>query len=196
MKVGIFGGSFNPIHTGHAIIASHIMRHGVLDQLWLMVSPQNPLKQSHELADEVDRLRMTELVSRHINGVITSAFEFQLPRPSYTIDTLNALQQKFPQHEFHLVIGADNWAEWDRWRAHDEIVERFHVLVYPRLGHEVIIPASLAERVTLIDAPVIEISSTAVRQLIAEGQQVKYYIPDDVERYIINKHLYQYPDND
>lgn len=196
MKVGIFGGSFNPIHTGHAIIASHIMRHGGLDQLWLMVSPQNPLKQSHELASEVDRLRMTELVSRHINGVITSAFEFQLPRPSYTIDTLNALQQKFPQHEFHLVIGADNWAEWDRWRAHDEIVERFHVLVYPRLGHEVIIPASLAERVTLIDAPVIEISSTAVRQLIAEGQQVKYYIPDDVERYITNKHLYQYPDND
>jgi len=196
MKVGIFGGSFNPIHTGHAIIASHIMRHGGLDQLWLMVSPQNPLKQSHELASEVDRLRMTELVSRHINGVITSAFEFQLPRPSYTIDTLNALQQKFPQHEFHLVIGADNWAEWDRWRAHDEIVERFHVLVYPRLGYEVIIPASLAERVTLIDAPVIEISSTAVRQLIAEGQQVKYYIPDDVERYINNKHLYQYPDND
>ncbi len=196
MKVGIFGGSFNPIHTGHAIIASHIMRHGGLDQLWLMVSPQNPLKQSHELASEVDRLRMTELVSRHINGVITSAFEFQLPRPSYTIDTLNALQQKFPQHEFHLVIGADNWAEWDRWRAHDEIVERFHVLVYPRLGYEVIIPASLAERVTLIDAPVIEISSTAVRQLIAEGQQVKYYIPDDVERYITNKHLYQYPDND
>ena len=196
MKVGIFGGSFNPIHTGHAIIASHIMRHGGLDQLWLMVSPQNPLKQSHELASEVDRLRMTELVSRHINGVITSAFEFQLPRPSYTIDTLNALQQKLPQHEFHLVIGADNWAEWDRWRAHDEIVERFHVLVYPRLGYEVIIPASLAERVTLIDAPVIEISSTAVRQLIAEGQQVKYYIPDDVERYINNKHLYQYPDND
>ena len=140
MKVGIFGGSFNPIHTGHAIIASHIMRHGGLDQLWLMVSPQNPLKQSHELASEVDRLRMTELVSRHINGVITSAFEFQLPRPSYTIDTLNALQQKFPQHEFHLVIGADNWAEWDRWRAHDEIVERFHVLVYPRLCHEMIIP--------------------------------------------------------
>jgi len=196
MKVGIFGGSFNPIHTGHAIIASHIMRHGVLDQLWLMVSPQNPLKQSHELADEVDRLRMTELVSRHIEGVITSAFEFQLPRPSYTIDTLNALQEKFPQHEFHLVIGADNWAEWERWRAHDEIVERFHVLVYPRLGHDVVIPAALADRVALVDAPVIEISSTAVRRLIADGQQIKYYVPDDVERYIINKQLYQHQDND
>lgn len=191
IKVGIFGGSFNPIHTGHAIIASHIMRLGLIDQMWLMVSPQNPLKQGSEMADDTDRLRMTEMVSRHIDGVTTSAFEFQLPRPSYTIDTLNALQQKFPDHEFHLVIGADNWAAWDRWRAHDEIVARFHVLVYPRLGYDVVIPPALAGRVTQVDAPVIEISSTVVRRLLADGQCAKYYVPDEVEQYITRKHLYQ-----
>lgn len=191
MKVGIFGGSFNPIHTGHAIIAKHIMQHGGLDQLWLMVSPQNPLKQGHEMASDVDRLRMTEMVSHHIDGVVTSAFEFQLPRPSYTIDTLNALQQKFPDHEFHLVIGADNWADWEKWRAHDEIVKRFHVLIYPRLGYEVVIPPALTDHVSLIDAPIIEVSSTLVRQLINDGVSARFYVPDEVEQYITRKHLYQ-----
>lgn len=189
-RIGIFGGSFNPIHNGHAIIANYIMQHGGLDQLWLMVSPQNPLKQPHEMAGELHRLRMTEMVSHRIDGVETSAFEFTMPRPSYTIDTLHALQEKFPDDEFWLVIGADNWAVWDRWRAHDEIVQQFHLLIYPRLGYEVNIPDELADRVRLVNAPIIELSSTHVRELLSQGQSIAFYVPADVEQYIIKHHLY------
>ena len=189
-RIGIFGGSFNPIHNGHAIIANYIMQHGGLDQLWLMVSPQNPLKQPHEMAGEVHRLRMTEMVSHRIDGVETSAFEFTMPRPSYTIDTLHALQEKFPNDEFWLVIGADNWAVWDRWRAHDEIVQQFHLLIYPRLGYEVSIPEELADRIHLVNAPIIELSSTSVRELLSQGQSIAFYVPADVEQYIVKHQLY------
>ena len=189
-RIGIFGGSFNPIHNGHAIIANYIMQHGGLDQLWLMVSPQNPLKQPHEMAGEVHRLRMTEMVSHRIDGVETSAFEFTMPRPSYTIDTLHALQDKFPDDEFWLVVGADNWAVWNRWRAHDENVRQFHLLIYPRLGYEVNIPDELSDRVRLVNAPIIELSSTAVRNLLSQGQSISFYVPADVEQYIIKHQLY------
>ena len=189
-RIGIFGGSFNPIHNGHAIIASYIMQHGGLDQLWLMVSPQNPLKQPHEMAGELHRLRMTEMVSHRIDGVETSAFEFTMPRPSYTIDTLHALQDKFPDDEFWLVIGADNWAVWDRWRSHDEIIQQFHVLIYPRLGYEVSIPDTLTDRVRLVNAPIIELSSTTVRELLSHGQSIAFYVPADVEQYIVKHQLY------
>ena len=189
-RIGIFGGSFNPIHNGHAIIASYIMQYGGLDQLWLMVSPQNPLKQPHEMAGELHRLRMTEMVSHRIDGVETSAFEFSMPRPSYTIDTLHALQDKFPDDEFWLVIGADNWAVWDRWRSHDEIIQQFHVLIYPRLGYEVSIPDTLTDRVRLVNAPIIELSSTTVRELLSHGQSIAFYVPADVEQYIVKHQLY------
>ena len=189
-RIGIFGGSFNPIHNGHAIIASYIMQHGGLDQLWLMVSPQNPLKQPHEMAGELHRLRMTEMVSHRIDGVETSAVEFTMPRPSYTIDTLHALQDKFPDDEFWLVIGADNWAIWDRWRSHDEIIQQFHVLIYPRLGYEVSIPDTLTDRVRVVNAPIIELSSTTVRDLLSHGQSIAFYVPADVEQYIVKHQLY------
>ena len=189
-RIGIFGGSFNPIHNGHAIIASYIMQHGGLDQLWLMVSPQNPLKQPHEMAGELHRLRMTEMVSHRIDGVETSAFEFTMPRPSYTIDTLHALQDKFPDDEFWLVIGADNWAVWDRWRSHDEIIQQFHVLIYPRIGYEVSIPDTLTDRVRVVNAPIIELSSTTVRELLSHGQSIAFYVPADVEQYIVKHQLY------
>ena len=189
-RIGIFGGSFNPIHNGHAIIANYIMQHGGLDQLWLMVSPQNPLKQPHEMAGELHRLRMTEMVSHRIDGVETSAFEVTMPRPSYTIDTLHALQEKFPDDEFWLVVGADNWAVWDRWRAHDEILQQFHLLIYPRLGFEVNIPDELSDRVHLVNAPIIELSSTTVRELLSQGQSIAFYVPADVEQYIVKHQLY------
>lgn len=191
MKIGIFGGSFDPIHIGHAIIAQHIISSGAVDRLWFMVSPVNPLKVGNvrQVAD-TDRLRMVEMVSRPMEGVETSAFEFSMPKPSYTIDTLNALQIKFPDDEFYLVIGADNWEVFDRWRASEEILAKYHVLIYPRLGHEVVISDQLKDRVTLIDAPVIELSSTEIRERLAKGQSVRYYVPDDVQEYIERKQLY------
>ena len=191
MRIGIFGGSFNPIHTGHAIIAQHIIGSGLVDQLWMMVSPVNPLKagNARQVAD-TDRLRMVEMVTRHIEGVEPSAFEFSMPRPSYTIDTLNTLQEKFPDDEFYLVTGADNWQIFDKWRNSEEILAKYHLLVYPRLGYEVIIPESLKERVQLVDAPIIELSSTQVRERLALGQSVRYYVPDEVLGYIERNHLY------
>ena len=189
-KIGIFGGSFNPIHVGHAIMASYVMQYSVLDQLWLMLSPQNPLKQGLTMAPDHDRLRMAELVTRRLDGVETSAFELTLPRPSYTIDTLRALQGKFPDDEFHLLIGADNWALFDRWRSHDEILRDFHVIVYPRRGFEIVVPDALANRVAVIDAPLVEVSSTGVREALAQGRDVSFYVPDDVFRYIKKNNLY------
>ena len=191
MRIGIFGGSFNPIHTGHAIIAQHIIGSGLVDQLWMMVSPVNPLKagNARQVAD-TDRLRMVEMVTRHIEGVEPSAFEFSMPRPSYTIDTLNTLQEKFPDDEFYLVTGADNWQIFDKWRNSEEILAKYHLLVYPRLGYEVNIPERLKDRVTLVDAPIIELSSTQIRERLANGQSVRYYVPDEVLGYIERNNLY------
>ena len=158
MRIGIFGGSFDPIHIGHAIIAQHIISSCAVDRLWFMVSPVNPLKvgKMRQVAD-TDRLRMVEMVSHPMDGVETSAFEFTMPRPSYTIDTLNALQAKFPDDDFYLVIGGDNWEVFSKWRNSDEILAKYHLLVYPRLGYQVNIPDELKERVILVDAPIIEL---------------------------------------
>ena len=191
MKIGIFGGSFDPIHTGHAIIAQHVISSGVVDRLWFMVSPVNPLKVDKERqVTDADRLRMVEMVSRRMEDVETSGFEFTMPRPSYTIDTLNALQAKFPDDEFYLVIGADNWNVFGKWRNSEEILDKYHLLVYPRLGYKVNIPVELRDRVQLIDAPIIELSSTLVRELLANGQSVRFYVPDDVLGYIERHNLY------
>ena len=191
MRIGIFGGSFDPIHNGHAIIAQHIIGSGAVDRLWFMVSPVNPLKVDKvRQVTDADRLRMVEMVSRPMDGVETSAFEFTMPKPSYTIDTLNAQQAKFPDDEFCLVIGADNWQVFNKWRNSDEILAKYHVLVYPRLGYEVSIADELSDRVTLVDAPIIELSSTQVRERLASGLSVRYYVPDEVLNYIEKHHLY------
>ena len=190
MKIGIMGGSFNPIHIGHAIIANYIIQNTCLDKLWLMVSPENPFKIGQKMVSDMDRIRMTEMVAGRLENVITSAFEFSLPRPSYTIDTLNALQLKFPDDEFYLIIGADNWAAFDRWRNHQELIEKFHVLVYPRRGYDVVIHQDVAHKVELIDAPLVEVSSTKIREQLGEYKNMCFYLPEDVYDYIVKKRLY------
>ncbi len=192
MRIGIFGGSFDPIHIGHAIIAQHIISSGAVDRLWLMVSPVNPLKAGKErqVAD-TDRLRMVEMVTRPMENVETSAFEFTMPRPSYTIDTLNALQAKFPDDEFYLITGADNWELFGKWRNSEEILAKYHLLIYPRLGYKVNIPDELQDRVQLIDAPIIELSSTQIRERLAAGLSVRFHVPDEVLGYIERHNLYQ-----
>lgn len=190
MKIGIMGGSFNPIHIGHAIIANYIIQNTCLDKLWLMVSPENPFKIGQKMASDMDRIRMTEMVAGRLENVITSAFEFSLPRPSYTIDTLNALQSKFPDDEFYLIFGADNWAAFDRWRNHQELIEKFHILVYPRRGYDVVIHQDVAHKVELIDAPLVEVSSTKIREQLGEYKNMCFYLPEDVYDYIVKKRLY------
>ena len=189
-RIGIFGGSFNPIHVGHALIANYIVESGAIDMLWLMVSPQNPLKENSGLASDYHRLRMTELVSRRIESVTTSAFEFDLPKPSYTIDTLNSLKAKFPDDEFYLVIGADNWCLFDKWKNGKEIISKYHILIYPRRGYDILIPEQYCDRVKVVDAPLIEVSSTQIRERLAQMKSVSFYVPEAVEKYIVKNKLY------
>lgn len=191
MRIGIFGGSFNPIHTGHAIIASHIIKSGTVDELWLMVAPQNPLK--HPIDPELDehRLVMANMVAQRIPGVKVSDLEFSLPRPSYSIATLDALAQAYPDEQFLLVIGSDNWQIFGNWRESQRIINQYGLIVYPRPGYNTIIPPYLSERVSLVNAPLIEISSTAIRQMLANGQDASFFLPDDVNQYAINNHLYE-----
>lgn len=189
MNIGIFGGSFNPIHVGHAILANYITQFTDIDQVWLMVSPQNPLKSGYSKAMDYHRIRMTELVAKRNPNINTSAFEFTLPKPSYTINTLNALCQKFPQHNFKLIIGADNWDIIEKWKDYKEIIEKYGVIVYPRKGYENLDLKGYTN-VTFIDAPLIEISSTFIRNAIKDGKDMSFLLPDEVYYYIKENSLY------
>lgn len=190
MKIGIFGGSFNPIHTGHAILANYLATETDLDAVWLIVAPRNPIKSDYDRAYDLHRLRMTEMVTSRIDGAITSGLEFSLPYPSYTINTLNTLSEKFPDDSFVLVIGADNWSIFNRWRCADEIIARFEIYVYPRRGYEISIPDELQGKVKALNSPLIEISSTMVREKLAHGENLSFYLPDDVYKYILKHNLY------
>lgn len=191
MNIGIMGGTFNPIHVGHAIIANYIIQNTDIDQLWLMVSPENPFKTGQAMINEGQRLRMVEMVTRRLDNVITSGFELTLPRPSYTIDTLNALKAKFPSDNFTLVIGADNWAVFNKWRSHDEIISNFKIVVYPRVGYDIVIPPEMSDRVIAADAPVIEVSSSKIREQLSMGHDMRFFMPDEVYEYILRNDLYK-----
>ena len=184
------GGSYDPIHVGHAIIASYMAQNTSLDQVWLMVSPENPFKAGNKMADESARIAMADMVSSRLDNVVTSDFELSMPRPSYTIDTLKALKAKHPDDEFVLVIGADNWGAFKRWYKCDEILAGFEILVYPRQGYDVVIDADYQDRVTLVDAPLIEVSSTYIREQLALGNNMSFYLPDKVRDYIAEHGLY------
>lgn len=191
MVIGIFGGSFNPVHTGHAILANYISQFTDIDKVWLMVSPQNPLKGTIDSNLDAARIRMTEMVSRKCVNVITSGYEFTLPRPSYTIDTLTSLAQKFPNDQFRLIIGADNWATFDRWKESKKIIDEFGVIVYPRLGYEFKNNFNSKNVIYLKDAPVIEISSSFIREGIKKNANMSFYLPEDVYDYIKVHSLYK-----
>ncbi len=192
MKIGIFGGSFNPIHTGHAIIANYIAQNSDLDAVWMMVSPLNPLKTENLGASDTDRLRMTEMVTRQLEKVTTSAFEFSMPKPSYTINTLQDLSKRFPNAEFTLIIGADNWYNFKQWKDYEEILANYKILVYPRMGFDIVIPEQYNSNVSIVDAPVIELSSTIIRQGIKNQQNMCFYLPSQVYQYILENRLYMY----
>lgn len=191
MNIGIFSGSFNPIHVGHVILANYIVEFTEIDEIWFLVSPQNPLKTAEELSDQQLRLEMTKLALRKYAKLKVSDFEFDMPKPSYTIDTLRALQEKYPENIFSLIIGADNWNVFESWREYDKIWEEFTLKVYPRLGSRITIPNKLKHKVEALDSPIVEISSTFIRESIAEGKNISAFLPEGVYEYIVKKGLYK-----
>ena len=187
IRTAIFGGSFDPIHAGHVALACAVRDNGLAGEVWLLVTPLNPHKQGNNLTDEGERLAMARLAIAGEQGIVASDFEFHLPRPSYTINTLEALQKAFPDREFLLLMGADNWQKIDRWYKGDEIVSRFGIIVYPR-GDES--APSLPENVKWLQAPLYDISSTEIRQAFSQGEDVSRWLHPDVVKYIEEKKLY------
>lgn len=189
-KVALFGGSFNPIHIGHLALANYICEEQWVDELWFLLTPENPLKQHKNQLDEHVRLEMVQAAIKGYHKFKASDFEFHLPRPSYTINTLKALNENYPEYEFHLVIGADNWVAFDQWKSHKEILANFHILIYPRNGYT-IDSDSLPPNVQFIETPQIEVSSTFIRESLKKRMDIRYFLHAEVYTYIQNNKLYQ-----
>jgi nicotinate-nucleotide adenylyltransferase len=189
MKIGLFFGSFNPIHMGHMIIANRMAEGSDLDKVWFIVSPQNPFKPSKGLLHEFDRYDMVRAAIFDNYKLEVSDIEFHLPKPSYTIHTLVHLREKHPEKEFKVIIGEDNLAGFSKWKNHERILEDYGLYVYPRPN------AQLSElkqhpNVTMVEAPLLEISATFIRNCIKKGQSVRYLVPDPVEEMIRTKGFY------
>lgn len=189
-KVALFGGSFNPIHIGHLALANYICEEQWVDELWFLLTPENPLKQHKNQLDEHVRLEMVQAAIKGYHKFKASDFEFHLPRPSYTINTLKALNENYPEYEFHLVIGADNWVAFDQWKSYKEILANFHILIYPRNGYT-IDSDSLPPNVQFIETPQIEVSSTFIRESLKKKMDIRYFLHAEVYTYIQNNKLYQ-----
>ena len=179
IRTGIYGGSFNPIHNGHIAIARAMTTRAGLDEVWLVVSPQNPLKPAGSLLADEKRLLMAQTAVSGIPGVTATDYEFHLPRPSYMWNTLQSLSRDFPERDFTLLIGADTWAVFHRWFRADDIIAHYPIAIYPRTGYP-IDTASLPPNVKLIDTGLYDISSTQVRELIARGGDITALVPDCV----------------
>lgn len=181
-RIGLFGGSFNPIHNGHIGLAKHILDIAKLDEVWFMVSPLNPLKADNDdLLDDVKRLELTRMALENEPLLHASDFEFHLPKPSYTWQTLQSLSAEFRETEFHLIIGADNWQLFPRWYRADDIIRNYHIIVYPRRGFPVDTD-TLPKTVHFVNTPLYPISSTEVRKCIRENRSVSHLIPHSIVR--------------
>lgn len=190
MRTALYFGSFNPIHTGHLIIAQQVVESGAADRLWFVVSPQNPLKPSGSLLNEYHRLHLVELAIADNPKFRASAVEFSLPKPSFTIDTLAYLAEKHPGEDFSIVMGGDSIQNIKRWKNWETLVARHDILVYNRPGFAV--PQDLpGARIRILDAPLLEISATFIRERIKAGGSVRYLLPDAVWKYVEENRYYQ-----
>jgi nicotinate-nucleotide adenylyltransferase len=190
MKIGLFFGSFNPIHMGHMIIANVMVETTDLDKVWFVVSPQNPFKPSKGLLHEFDRHDMVRAAAYDNYKFEVSDIEFHLPKPSYTIHTLVHLSEKHPDKEFIVIIGEDNLERFHNWKNHEQILNNYGLYVYPRPNAQ---PSELQShpKVRMVDAPLIDISATFIRNIIKKGQSIRYLVPDSVEQIIRAKKFYE-----
>ena len=187
--IGLFGGSFNPVHVGHMMIASYLAQWGYVDEVWLSLSPRNPLKDADELITDVKRLNMLALATKGCNHLDICDIELTMPRPSYTINTLDLLRERYPNKHFKLIIGSDNWRIFEKWRSPQRILDEYGVIVYLRPGYPV--ENTNIDGLEIANAPMVDISSTFIRNAIAKGRNMNSFLPQGVYKYIIDNKLYQ-----
>ena len=192
MKIGLYFGTFNPIHVGHLIIANHMAEYSGLDQIWMVVTPHNPHKEKKSLLDDYKRLHLVALATEDFPKLKASDFEFKLPQPNYTVNTLAHLQDKYPSREFSLIMGEDNLKTFHKWKNYEVILQNHDIYVYPRVSSEAANPAfENHPRIHKIDAPIVEISSTFIRENRKNKKNIQPLLPAKVWEYIDYNNLYK-----
>ncbi len=192
MNIGLYFGSFNPIHIGHLIIVNHVLNETSINKIWFIVSPQNPFKESKTLLNEFDRLHMVRLATQDDNRIKCSDIEFNLPKPSYTSNTLTFLSEKYPEHQFSLIMGSDSYQNLDKWKNYETIINNYPVYVYKREGHE--INKSFDKEAVILNAPIIQISASQIREHIRSAKSIRYLVPEIVREEIESRRFYKQKD--
>ena len=187
VRTALLGGTFNPLHNGHLTIASSVLEQGLADEVWMLITPCNPWKSDQALLDDRLRYDMVSEAVKDMKGVRASDYEFKLDKPSYTANTLRHISADYPDREFILTIGADNWVKFDKWRDYKFIQENYKIIVYPRKGYPI---ENLSENTTLLDCPLMNISSTQIRQMVKNGLSINENVPASVARIIAERNLY------
>jgi len=189
MKVGLYFGSFNPIHIGHLVIANHVLNETDIRKIWFIVSPQNPLKESKTLLNEFDRLHLVRLATQEDNRLKCSDIEFNLPKPSYTSSTMIFLSEKYPDHKFSLIMGSDSYQNLDKWKNFETLISNYPIYVYKRQGHKV--EKTFEKEPIILNAPIIQISASQIRELVKSGKSIRYLVPEIVREDIETRKLYK-----
>jgi len=191
-KIGLYPGTFNPIHNGHVTLANYFINNTELDEVWVVLTPQNPFKKNNHLIEDNYRLEMANKIFNHLKNIKVSDIEFQLEKPNYTIDTINRLLGDYPKNQFTLLIGEDNLANFHQWKDYSKILDLVNIFVYPRIkmidiDQEIINNA----RIKILNAPKIKVSSEEIREKMKQGNDIQGYLPKEVYKYIIEKKLYK-----
>ncbi|WP_344786974.1 nicotinate (nicotinamide) nucleotide adenylyltransferase [Postechiella marina] len=192
MKIGLYFGSFNPIHIGHLVIANYMAEHSDLDQIWFVVTPHNPFKKKSSLLDNHQRLELVYLATKEYSKLKPSDIEFNLPQPNYTVNTLAYLQEKYPNKEFSLIMGEDNLKGFHKWKNYEVILENHHIYVYPRIsGGHIETQFDEHKKIHKVNAPIMELSSTYIRNSIKQGINIKPMLPEHVWEYLDIMNFYR-----
>lgn len=202
MRIGLFGGTFDPPHIAHIALAENILQNGDIDEIWFLVTPQNPWKTSNQLTLDAHRLEMVKLCTEGLSGLIVSDYEYHLSKPTYSYQTLRSLRSNYPNHSFCLLVGGDNWEAFDHWREYEEILRHHKIIVYPRPGSRLVTSEGVedfykenpsAPGFTTVEAPLYNISSTMIRERILKHEDTSEFLPRKVQEYIEHHHLYVSP---
>jgi nicotinate-nucleotide adenylyltransferase len=192
MNIGLYFGSFNPIHIGHLIIANHVLNETSINKIWFIVSPQNPFKESKTLLNEFDRLHLVRLATQDDNRIKCSDIEFNLPKPSYTSNTLAFLSEKYPEHQFSIIMGSDSYQNLGKWKNYEAIINNYPVYVYKREGYE--IKKTFDKEAVTLNAPIIQISASQIREHIKSAKSIRYLVPEIVREEIESRKFYKQKD--